>query len=504
MAFEPVLNLVGDNYNCNGQILIYDVTGTFDPMSNPTGWNDNSTLYKTAVSGSPYIISSVLRVKINGVEIIASPINITEVTKTLPNLPNTAPPPLDDPDRLLYVLDNLYDDYLGGEPVEITWEITGSNNIVYTLVENTIVPIVGGLQPESCATVNNFDPKITAEVNNSCNLIIVKDVTGLYDPVTNIGGWNDTSTLYKSFALGSPYVRNATLTVKYNGVEIFGSPFSVLQSIQNSVGSQYTLFIYNPPALLNGTYEFTLTIEDNNGYTSGETYTVSQTVFVTCSTSPLPPLPPGPVPPPQSPTSYFQPELCVKTDGCKGLIVDDVTGIFNLLNNPYGWNQNITLWKTDLPTGGQPFLISAILSIKKDGVHVTGSPYNVLTTIQNSGNQEKYNLVKYMPTNFQDGVYEITLDLVSSDGSEFTVTVLKTVYCNVSDCVSKLAIDLTSDFCINCESPAFDKFQLASTLLNSLDYISRCLGEDEFKLTLTKLQRLCSQTSTGGCGCGCD
>jgi len=196
--------------------------------------------------------------------------------------------------------------------------------------------------------------------------------------------------------------------------------------------------------------------------------------------------------------------LCVKNDGCKGLIIDDSTGIFDLLNNPYGWNQNATLWKNDLPTGGQPFVVSALLTIKKNDVQITGSPFNVLPIIQSSGIVNQYTLMRYTPTVFEDAIYDIILDLVSSDGSTFTVTVSKTIYCNATDCVSKLAVALAPDYCTNCESSEFENFQLASTLLNSLDYISRCLGKEEFNKTLKKLKRICSQTPTGGCGCGCD
>jgi hypothetical protein len=503
-SFTPQITTVGDNYACNGSIYIYDITGTYDPLCSPTywmtGWGGLQGINRSDITFAS------LKIKISGVEIIQSPVNVTDALK---NLPATCGTPPTDSTTLLYQITNLYSNYVGGESVEITLEFTTNSSLNYTVVENTTVPIIGGLTPEACLTVSAFDPKIAGEINNLCNTITITDVTGEYNALTNVGGWNDSSTVYKTYALGSPYIISANLEVRYNGVPVFGSPFSVLQTIKNSPNGQYTLFTYNPSSLPNGNYEFILTIIDNNGITVGLTHTVSQTIPVTCSTNPQPPLPPGPGgggnnPSPQSPTSYFQPSLCVKNDGCKGLIIDDSTGIFDLLNNPYGWNQNVTLWKTDFPTGGQPFVVSALLTIKKNGVIVTGSPFNVLPIIQSSGNSNQYTLMTYTPTVFEDAVYDVTLDLVSSDGSSFTVTVTKTIYCNVTDCVSKLAVALAPDYCTNCESSEFENFQLASTLLNSLDYISRCLGKDEFNKTLTKLKRICSQTPTGGCGCGCD
>jgi hypothetical protein len=65
-----------------------------------------------------------------------------------------------------------------------------------------------------------------------------------------------------------------------------------------------------------------------------------------------------------------------------------------------------------------------------------------------------------------------------------------------------MAAKVAQELCEDCDSQAYDDFLLADGILQALKAVAESKGAAEFTKLLTKLQKLCNQT-TGGCGCGC-
>ena len=196
------------------------------------------------------------------------------------------------------------------------------------------------------------------------------------------------------------------------------------------------------------------------------------------------------------------PTISACLEGCTTITIKDTTGFYNLNTNPYGWNGS-NVWRTDDDT---PYVDSATLSISFNGG--TALEYNMLSTIQ-AAVLPDFTLYSYTPVDstgstftLQDGYYNITYTLVDSTEATYETEIEFVVFCNVACCVSKMAAKVAAELCNDCESDAYNDFLIADGILQALKATAESLGTQEFTKLLTKLQKLCNQT-TDGCGCGC-
>jgi hypothetical protein len=201
----------------------------------------------------------------------------------------------------------------------------------------------------------------------------------------------------------------------------------------------------------------------------------------------------------------FIPTISACLNGCTGITINDTTGFYNSSTNTNGWNDGSTLWKTAL--GGDPHVTAATISIALNGGAAT--PINVLNKVQESVFPD-FELYQYTPVDstgstftLADGYYNIVYTLTDEEGLTYTTDTTFVVYCNVACCVSKLAARVADELCNNCDSEAYNDFLIADGMLQALKATAESLGTQEFTKLLNKLQKLCNQTSAGGCGCGC-
>ena len=201
----------------------------------------------------------------------------------------------------------------------------------------------------------------------------------------------------------------------------------------------------------------------------------------------------------------FIPTISACLNGCTGITINDTTGFYNDPNNLSGWNDNDTLWKTNA-NANTPYVIAATIGISLNGGAAV--QYNVLNKIQESIFPE-FELYQYTPVDstgstftLADGYYTITYTVTDSDNVVYTTDTTFVVYCNVACCVSKLAAKVAQELCNDCDSDAYNDFLIADGILQALKAVAESKGTAEFSKLLTKLQKLCNQT-TGNCGCGC-
>lgn len=171
---------------------------------------------------------------------------------------------------------------------------------------------------------------------------------------------------------------------------------------------------------------------------------------------------------------------------CSTLTIKDITGFYDADLNPTGWGA---------PNLARDFTGTAVLEIKF-GTSVF--QYNVKNTITDSVFPE-YTLYEYKPSVLNDGVYTITLTLVDEDNKvTYKATKKITSECIVTCCVDKLAAKVAES--CNCDSLAYDNFNQAALLLETLPLIAVNLGEKAYNTNLKKLQKICKSND---CGCGC-
>ena len=192
-------------------------------------------------------------------------------------------------------------------------------------------------------------------------------------------------------------------------------------------------------------------------------------------------------------------------NGCTSITIEDNTRFYNVTTNPTGWNNNSTVWRTNI---NAPFVQSATLAFTLNSAPTPFLTVDVTIAIQNAI-FPVYDLYTYAPVDafgnpvLTDGSYTIKYTIVDSNGVTYATDTVLAVYCNVICCVSKLANGVSDGSCDPCDSESFNSFVLADGLLQSLKAVAECSGEAEFLKLLNKLQRLCGTSATGGCGCGC-
>lgn len=200
----------------------------------------------------------------------------------------------------------------------------------------------------------------------------------------------------------------------------------------------------------------------------------------------------------------FIPTISACLNGCTGITFNDTTGFYNITNNPYGWNNDLTLWKTNVDS---PYVATATISISLNGGEAT--TVNVLNKIQASIFPE-FELYQYTPVdtnsgnfNLADGYYTITYTITDNEENTYITDTTFVVYCNVACCVANKAAAVAAELCNDCDSQAYEDFLLADGILQALKATAESLGTAEFTKLLNKLQKLCGTSTTGGCGCGC-
>ena len=202
----------------------------------------------------------------------------------------------------------------------------------------------------------------------------------------------------------------------------------------------------------------------------------------------------------------FIPTISACLNGCTGITFNDTTGFYNNPNNLYGWNNSVTLWKTDA-NSNTPYVTAATISISLNGG--TATTVSVLDKIQDSVFPE-FELYQYTPVdstgsnfNLADGYYTITYTITDDNDVVYTTDIVFVVYCNVACCVANKAAAVAAELCNDCDSQAYEDFLLADGILQALKATAESLGTAEFTKLLNKLQKLCGTSTTGGCGCGC-
>ena len=182
---------------------------------------------------------------------------------------------------------------------------------------------------------------------------------------------------------------------------------------------------------------------------------------------------------------------------CDSIEVVSTTGWYNVTANPGGFNDDSTVWTATAL--GDPYVASATLEFYLNDVLF--STVDVTETINESIFPEFH--LYTLSQNLVDGVYNVKLTIVDSNEVSYSVDETEASWCNVECCVNKLAAKVAEELCSNCESKASENFEFADTLLNSIEKVAECLGQQEFLSLLNKLQKICGQTSSTGCGCGC-
>jgi hypothetical protein len=197
------------------------------------------------------------------------------------------------------------------------------------------------------------------------------------------------------------------------------------------------------------------------------------------------------------------PTISTCLTNCNSIVIKDTTGFYNVTTNESGWNDGTTVWRTNADS---PYVIKATVEISINGGEAIS--YNVLTAIQEAIFPE-FTLYTYAPTDSNgnttlvDGYYNIKYIITDSAENVIETDVDIVVFCNVACCVSKLAAKVADELCNNCDSEAYNDFLIADGILQALKATAECQGTQEFYKLLTKLQKLCGQSTTGGCGCGC-
>jgi len=198
----------------------------------------------------------------------------------------------------------------------------------------------------------------------------------------------------------------------------------------------------------------------------------------------------------------FIPTISTCLNGCTSISITDDTGFYNSVTNPGGWNDELTVTRTP---GLSRYATAAVIEVSINGAPATS--YNVLTNIQEAV-FPNFTVYTYAPvvngnSTLVDGYYIIKYIITDDDENTYETDVEFVVFCNVACCVSKLAAKVADELCNTCDSQAYEDFLLADGILQALKATAECQGTQEFYKLLTKLQKLCGQSTTGGCGCGC-
>lgn len=164
---------------------------------------------------------------------------------------------------------------------------------------------------------------------------------------------------------------------------------------------------------------------------------------------------------------------------CKTLVLTDNTGIYDVNNNPNGWQQS-----------NIDDLTSAVVQIIFNG--------NILYTIDVTNNipttpESSYTLLNYTDT-FEDGDYIINVILTDNTQAETINTLGFFNICGVRCCVDTLWARAAKeeDNCGCNGSSSYTMLALqAEGLLGLIKNAASCINADSRDAILKKLQRIC-------------
>jgi hypothetical protein len=150
MAFIPTISSCLNG--CTG-ITFNDTTGYYNSVTNPYGWNDGATLWKTALGGDPHVIAATISISLNGGE--ATTVNVlNKIQESIfPEFELYQYTPVDTGGNF-----NLSDGYYN-----IVYTITDSNEDTYT-ADTTFVVYCN----VACCVANKA-AAVAAELCNDCD-----------------------------------------------------------------------------------------------------------------------------------------------------------------------------------------------------------------------------------------------------------------------------------------------------------------------------------------------
>ena len=108
------------------------------------------------------------------------------------------------------------------------------------------------------------------KICKTCTSIEVDDITGFYDAVNNLTGWNAPN-------LARDFEGTAILEIKYKNTV---QQFDIKDTIANAVLPYFTLYEYTTDNLADGVYTITVTLVDT---VNNVTYTSSKKITSECN-----------------------------------------------------------------------------------------------------------------------------------------------------------------------------------------------------------------------------
>lgn len=151
MAFIPTISACLNG--CTG-ITFNDTTGFYNNPNNLYGWNDNATLWKNQVGGSPYVTAATIDISLNGGEAISVSVLDKIQNSVFPDFELYQYTPVDSTGSTFNLSDGYYN---------IVYTITDNNDVVYT-TDTTFVVYCN----VACCVANKA-AAVAAELCNDCD-----------------------------------------------------------------------------------------------------------------------------------------------------------------------------------------------------------------------------------------------------------------------------------------------------------------------------------------------
>ena len=151
MAFIPTISACLNG--CTG-ITFNDTTGFYNNPNNLYGWNNNATLWKNQLDGSPYVATATISISLNGS--VATPISVLNKIQdsVFPDFELYQYTPVDTNSGNFNLADGYYN---------IVYTITDNNDVVYT-TDTTFVVYCN----VACCVANKA-AAVAAELCNDCD-----------------------------------------------------------------------------------------------------------------------------------------------------------------------------------------------------------------------------------------------------------------------------------------------------------------------------------------------
>jgi hypothetical protein len=151
MAFIPTISACLNG--CTG-ITFNDTTGFYNNPNNLYGWNDDATLWKNQLDGSPYVNAATISISLNGS--VATPISVLNKIQdsVFPDFELYQYTPVDTNSGNFNLADGYYN---------IVYTITDNNDIVYTT--DTVFVVYCNV---ACCVANKA-AAVAAELCNDCD-----------------------------------------------------------------------------------------------------------------------------------------------------------------------------------------------------------------------------------------------------------------------------------------------------------------------------------------------